>query len=98
VLLDEGSRINIIIKPLKLRLGFPKLKPIPYNLKMVDQTTTKLVGLIYLKIYAHGILYITTFIVLQNSVIDYSYFMLLGRPWSTDAKMAHGWGSNTATI
>jgi hypothetical protein len=66
---------------------------------MVDQTTTKLVGLIKnLKIYVHGIPYITTFIVLQNNVVDYSYSMLLGRPWLKDAKTTHGWGSNITTI
>jgi hypothetical protein len=59
---------------LRLRLGFPKLKHAPYDLRMVDQTTTKLVGLIKdLKIYVHDIAYITTFIVFQNSVIDSSY-------------------------
>jgi hypothetical protein len=56
VLLDKGSRVNIIIEQLRLRLGLPKLKPTPFNLRMVDQTTTKLVGLIRnLKIYVHGI-------------------------------------------
>jgi hypothetical protein len=66
---------------------------------MVDQTITKPVGLIRdLKIYVHGILYITMFIVFQNSVVDSSYFMLLGKPWLRDAKMAHDWGSNTITI
>ncbi len=59
VLLNGGSRINIITKQLKLRLGLPKLKPAPYNLKMANQTTTKLMGLICdLKIYVHGIPYI----------------------------------------
>jgi hypothetical protein len=49
---------------------------------MVDQTTTKLVGFIRnLTIYVHGIPYITTFTVLHNSVVDFSYSMLLGRPW-----------------
>jgi hypothetical protein len=57
---------------------------------MADQTTTKLIGLIIdLKIYVHGIPYITTFIVLQNSVADSSYSMLLGRPWLRDVKVAH---------
>jgi len=66
---------------------------------MVDQTTTKPVGLIRdLKIYVHGILYITMFIVFQNSVVDSSYSMLLGKPWLRDAKVAHDWGSNTITI
>jgi len=66
---------------------------------MVDQTIIKLVGLIKdLKIYVHDILYITMFTVLHNNVIDSSYSMLLGRPWFTDAKMAHDWGSNTNTI
>ncbi len=51
-----------------------------------------------LKIYVHGIPYITTFIVFQNNVVDFSYSMLLGRPWLKDAKMAHDWGSNIVTI
>jgi hypothetical protein len=56
VLLDGGSGVNIIIKQLRLRLGLPKLKLAPYNLRMADQTTTKPMG----KIYVHGIPYITT--------------------------------------
>jgi hypothetical protein len=48
-----------------MRLGPPKPKLAPYNLRMANQTTIKLVGLIrYLKIYVHGIPYITTFIIL----------------------------------
>jgi len=81
VLLDGGSGINIIIEQLRLKLGLPKPKPPPYNIRMADQTTTKLVGLIRdLKIYVHGILYITTFTIFQNSVVDSNYSMLLGRP------------------
>ncbi len=57
---------------------------------MVNQTTTKLVGLIKdLRIYVHNILYIATFLVLQNIIIDSNYSMLLGRPWFKDAKLAH---------
>jgi hypothetical protein len=52
-------------------LGLPKPKLAPYNLRMADQTTTKLVGLIKdLKIYVHGIPYITMFIVFQNNMVD----------------------------
>jgi hypothetical protein len=73
-----------------LRLGLPKPKPTPYNMRMANQTTTKPMGLIRdLKIYVHGIPYITIYIVLQNNVIDFSYSMLLGRPWLRGAKMAH---------
>jgi hypothetical protein len=54
-LLDGGFRINIIIKQLKLRLELPKPKRAPYNLRMVNQTTTKPVGLIRdLKTHVHG--------------------------------------------
>ncbi len=81
MLLNRGSKVNIIKKQLKLKLGLPKPKPAPYNLKMANQTTTKLVGLIKdLKIYVHGIPYIITFTILQNSVVDFNYSMLLGRP------------------
>lgn len=34
---------------------------------------------------------------LQNSVIDSSYSMMLKRPWLRDAKIAHDWGNNTMT-
>jgi hypothetical protein len=99
VLLDGGYGVNIIIKQLRLRLGLPKPKLAPYNLRMTNQTTTKPVGLIKdLKIYVHGIPYIPTFTILQNSVVDSSYSMLLGRPWMKDAEMAHDQGSNIITI
>jgi hypothetical protein len=57
---------------------------------MADQITTKPLGLIKeLKMYVHGIPYITTFTILQNSVVDFNYSMLLGRPWLKDVKVAH---------
>ncbi len=63
-MLDGGFGINIIIEQLKLRLKLPKPKLAPYNLKIADQTTTKLMGLTRdLKIYVHGIPYITMFII-----------------------------------
>jgi hypothetical protein len=99
VLADGGSGINIMIEQLRLRLGLPKLKLAPYNLRMVDQTTIKPMGLIKdLKIYVYNILYIIMFIILQNSVVGFNYFMLLGRPWLKDVKVAHDWGSNIVTI
>jgi len=38
------------------------------------------------------------FIVFQNNLVDFSYSMLLGRPWFNDVKAAHDWGSNIVTI
>jgi hypothetical protein len=76
--LDGGSRVNIIIEQLKARLRLPKPKLVPYNLHMVDQTTTKPMGLIKdLRINVHGIPNIATFIVLQNIVVDFSYSMIV---------------------
>jgi hypothetical protein len=97
--MDGGSRVNIITRNLRLMLGLPKPKPAPYNLRMVDQTTTKPMAWIEdLNIYVHGIPYITTFTILQNSVVDFNYSMLLGKPWLKDAKLAHDWVSNIVTI
>ncbi len=31
-------------------------------------------------------------------MVDFSYSMLLGKPWLKDAKVAHDWGSNIITI
>ncbi len=68
-------------------------------MKMADQTTTKSMGLIRnLKIYVHNVPYITLFTMLQNSVVDFSYSMLLGRPWLKDAKVAQDLGNNIVNI
>ncbi len=57
---------------------------------MVDRSMTKPLGIIKnLRIHIHGIPYVTTFIVLKNSVVGSNYFMLLGRPWLRDAKVTH---------
>jgi hypothetical protein len=62
---------------------------------MAYKNMTKPFGIIKkLKIHIHGIPYVATFIVLQNNVIDFSYSMLLGRPWFRDAKITHDWGNN----
>jgi hypothetical protein len=48
---------------------------------MAKQTIIKPLGLIEdLKSFLHGIPYAATFIVMQNDVLDSSYFMLLGCP------------------
>ncbi len=96
--MDGGFKVNIHgIVEIEVRLLKPK--HVPYNLRMANQTTTKLVGLIRdMKRYVHGIPYITTFTIFHNSVGDFSYSMLLGRPWLGDAKVAHDQGSNNVTI
>jgi hypothetical protein len=49
---------------------------------MVDQTIAKPLGLIKdLKILIHGIPYVVTFTIIQSSVLNSSYSMLLGHPW-----------------
>jgi hypothetical protein len=99
VIIDGGSRVNIIIVNLRVQLGLPKPNLVPYNLRMANQTIIKPLGLIKdLKIFVHGIPYIITFIVINSGVINYSYSMLLGCPWLRDAKVSHDWGTNTNTI
>jgi hypothetical protein len=65
VLLNGRSNINIITDELRLKLRLPKSKPAPYNLKMLDQTITKLMGLIHdVKTNVHDIPYVITFTIL----------------------------------
>jgi hypothetical protein len=40
--LDGGSKINIITKDLRKKLGLSTLRPTPYTFKMAYQTFTKL--------------------------------------------------------
>jgi hypothetical protein len=66
---------------------------------MANQSITKPLRIIEnLKIHIHGIPYVTTFIVLQNNMVDSSYSMLLGRPWFKDAKVTHDWGNNVIIV
>jgi hypothetical protein len=46
VLLDGGFGVNIITKKLRVQLGLSKPKPTLYNLRMVNQTIAKPLGLI----------------------------------------------------
>jgi len=70
VLINGGFGVNIIINNLGIQLGVLKPNPVFYNLHMVDQTIAKPLGLIRdLKIFVHGIPYIITFIVINNSVL-----------------------------
>jgi hypothetical protein len=91
VVLNGGLGVNMITNFFCNKLGLPKPKPTPYNLRMVDQTTFKLVGLIQnMKIMLYGVPYVMTFMVLQNNVMDVNYLMLLGKMWNLwDAKVSH---------
>jgi len=90
VLLDGRISVNIIIENLKTKLSLPKPILVTYHFKMVDQSMTKpLVIIRNLKIHIHGIPYVTTFIILQNNMVDFNYSMLLGRFWLRDAKVTH---------
>jgi hypothetical protein len=65
---------------------------------MANQTIVKPLGLIRdLKIFFHGISYTVTFIVINSSVVNSSYSMLLGHPWLKDVKVSHDWGTNIIT-
>jgi hypothetical protein len=66
---------------------------------MANQTIAKPLGLIEdLRIFIYGIPYVVTFTVIQSSVLNCSYFMLLGHPWLKDVKVSHDWGNNIITI
>jgi hypothetical protein len=66
---------------------------------MANQTIAKPLGLIKdPKIFVHGIPYTATFIVINSSVLDFNYSMLLGHPWLKNAKVSHDQGTNIVTI
>jgi hypothetical protein len=90
VLLNGGASVNIIRENLRTKLGLPKPKLALYHLRMANQSMTKPLRIIKnLKIHIHGIPHVTTFTILQNNVVDFSYYMLLGRFWLKDAKVTH---------
>ncbi len=66
---------------------------------MADQTIAKPWSLIKdFKILVQGIIYVVTFIVIYNSVLDFNYSMLLGHPLLKDAKVSYDWGNDNIII
>jgi hypothetical protein len=60
----------------------------------VDQTIAKPLGLIKdLKILVHGIPYAINFTMIQSSVLNSNYFLLLSRHWLKDVKVSYDWGN-----
>ncbi len=99
VLIDGGSRVNIITKHLKVQLVLSKPNPTPYNLCMANQTIANAFGLIRdLKIFIYGIPYTVTSVIININVLDSSYSMLLRCPWLRDSKVSHDWGTNITII
>jgi hypothetical protein len=85
----EGKCKHHNKKP-KNKIRFTQTKTSSIPPQNGNQSITKPLRIIKnLKIYIHGMPYVTTFIILQNSVVVFSYFMLLGRPWLKDAKVTH---------
>jgi hypothetical protein len=71
-------------------MSLTKPKPTPYNMRMANQTIAKPFSLIkHPKILIHGIPYVVTFTVIQSSMLDSNYSMLLSCPWLRDVKMSH---------
>jgi hypothetical protein len=98
VLLDGGSRVNTIIYGLKCKLKLPPHRLASFNLKMVDFSYIKPLGIISnVEIWIHGIPYIVTFTIMNNA-IDPIYFMLLGVLGYEISRMIHDWGTNMVTI
>jgi hypothetical protein len=82
VLIDGGSGVNINTKNLRVQLSLLRPNPTPCNLCMAYQIIAKPLGFIRdLKIFVHGIPYTIIFSIINSSVLDSSYSMLLGRPW-----------------
>ena len=46
VLLDGGSRVNVITEEERRKLGLPKPSPAPFNLRMANGTIAKPIGLL----------------------------------------------------
>ena len=99
VLLDGGSRVNVITEEERRKRGLPKPSPTPFNLKMANGTIAKPIGLLRdVKIHIHGIPYIVTLTVIDCQTIKSDYSMLLGRPWLRNAKVIHDWANDQVQI
>lgn len=95
VLLVGGSNVNIILKQLKTKLGLLKPKPTPYNLKMVDQITTKPMGFIRDSwMYVHNIPSVNTQCPTKQCGKLLLFYVVKKTMHLRGAKVRHDWGNN----
>jgi hypothetical protein len=84
---------------IKAKIRVTTTQPTPFNFKMADFSFNKHLGIIpHIRIKIHGMLYIVTFMVMNNKAIDPKYSVLLGCPYLQDAKVIHDWVINMVTI
>ena len=99
VLLDGGSRVNVITETERRRLGLPNPTPAPFKLRMADSSLVQPTGLLRdVKIYIHGIPYIIILTVISCKDVNFAYTILLGRPWLRDARVIHDWANDHIQI
>jgi hypothetical protein len=99
VLLDGGSRVNIIFEHLWKKLGLKKPQSMPFMVRMAYQRKVEPIRLIQnLKIDLTRCTFKISITVLEMEHIPKTYSMLLRRPWLKQAKTHHDWGSSTLTI
>jgi hypothetical protein len=82
VQVDGGYNVNLMSAETMEQLGLTQLKPIALILRMVDQSRVKPIGVL---LEAHtiivGIEYMIDYIVFKLLTSNFSYLILLGRPW-----------------
>ena len=99
VLLNGGSRVNILLSSIYFKLGSPKLRATPFQVKMADQRRLQPTSILKDQtITVATLLFNLNLVVLNIQFDEDTYPMLLGRPWFKIAKLKQDWGSNTILI
>ena len=81
VLLDGGSRVNILPASMYAELGSPKLADAPFQVKMADQRRLQPMGILKDQIInVANLSFKVNLVVLKMEFDENTYPMLLGRP------------------
>jgi hypothetical protein len=99
VLLDGGSRVNVITETERRKLGLLTPTPAPFKLRMADSSLVQPLGLLRdIKIFIHGIPYIIILSVISCKDVNSAYTLLLGRPWLRDTRIVQNWANDDIQI
>ena len=99
LLIDGGSSVNIMTYDTMQKLGLTHLEPIPFVIRLVDQSLIKPVGILQgVKTMMSGLTFSIDYVVLHTLATANAYPLLLGRPWLFQAEVVHDWCKGTLTI
>ncbi|MCO5568732.1 hypothetical protein L7F22_022431 [Adiantum nelumboides] len=99
IIVDGGSRINMMPEFTILALGLQPTHPAPFTVTLADQRTVYPVGIVEkVPLKVQEFTFNLDFVVVSLPQVERGFPLLIGRPWLRHTKALHDWGNDAMWI